>query len=105
MRSIQLPRGPAARRNYRRLPQNHLLPLALRRRGCDSSVLAPLERDVRLARVEAALFAADEPLVPRKLAVVAEVPDLPELRRLVQRLQDYYDQDDSPFQVEEIAGG
>jgi len=65
----------------------------------------PLARDRRLATVEAALLAADEPLTPRKLAAVAGLADAAEARRLVKRLQILYDQGDSAFQVEELAGG
>src|SRR5262249_14495510 len=55
--------------------------------------------------VEAALFAADEPLMPRKLATVAELADATEARRLVEKLKAFYEQDGTAFQVEEIAGG
>jgi segregation and condensation protein B len=65
----------------------------------------PLARDRRLAAVEAALLAADEPLTPRKLAAVAGLTDTAEARRLVKRLQVLYDQGESAFQVEELAGG
>jgi segregation and condensation protein B len=95
----------AVRRDYRDLPANHRLPLALRWQSEESAVPGQRERDVKLARIEAALFAADEPLTPKKLATVAAVPNLVEVRRLVQRLKDYYDQDETAFQVEEIAGG
>jgi segregation and condensation protein B len=64
-----------------------------------------LARDAKLAAVEAALFAADEPLVPRRLAVVSGLADAAEARRQVQRLQALYDRDGTAFQVEEIAGG
>jgi segregation and condensation protein B len=62
-------------------------------------------RDARLALVEAALFAADEPLSPRRLAAVAGLADAPEARRQVRRLRSLYDADGSAFQVEEVAGG
>jgi segregation and condensation protein B len=64
-----------------------------------------LARDARLAAVEAALFAADEPLAPRRLAVVSGLADAAEARRQVQRLQALYDRDGTAFQIEEIAGG
>jgi segregation and condensation protein B len=67
--------------------------------------LGPLQRDASLARVEAALFAADEPLTPRKLAHAAQIADPQQVKRLVQKLRDYYDADGTAFQVEEIAGG
>lgn len=64
-----------------------------------------LARDGQLAMVEAALFAADEPLTPRRLATVAGIPKTGDIRSLVQRLRDLYDAGNSPFQVEEVAGG
>jgi segregation and condensation protein B len=65
----------------------------------------PLARDAALARLEAALLAADEPLPARKLATVADLPDVAAARRLVQQLRELYDQDGTAFQVEELAGG
>jgi len=62
-------------------------------------------RDVRLATVEAALMAADEPLTARRLTTVAGLAGATEARRLVARLQALYEQDGSAFQVEEVAGG
>jgi segregation and condensation protein B len=64
-----------------------------------------LARDAPLAWVEAALFAADDPLPARRLASVAGLDDAVEARRLVQRLQALYERDGSAFQVEELAGG
>ncbi len=64
-----------------------------------------LARDPELARVEAALFLADEPLPARKLATVAAVGDAATARRLVARLRELYDRSESAFQVEELAGG
>ena len=62
-------------------------------------------REARLAWVEAALLAADEPLTLRRLAAAAGVADASEARRLVERLQALYEQDGTAFQVEELAGG
>lgn len=63
-----------------------------------------LARDVALSRIEAALFAADEPLTARRLSEVAGI-DAAAARRLVRKLQDLYDRDGTAFQVEEVAGG
>jgi segregation and condensation protein B len=71
----------------------------------ESAPPGPLTRDARLAELEAALFAADEPLPPRKLAAVAGLADAAEARRLVERLRHLYDADGTAFQVEELAGG
>jgi segregation and condensation protein B len=71
----------------------------------DEAGPSPLGRDARLAAVEAALMAADEPLTGRRLAAVAGLADAAEARRLVARLRELYDQDGTAFQVEELAGG
>jgi segregation and condensation protein B len=65
----------------------------------------PQARDRTLAQVEAALFAADEPLAPRKLATVCGLADAAEARRQVGRLRELYEREGSSFLVEEIAGG
>jgi segregation and condensation protein B len=58
-----------------------------------------------LAQVEAVLFAADEPLPPRRLASAAGLADATEARRRVRRLQEMYEEEGSAFQIEEVAGG
>src|SRR4051812_10459191 len=89
-------------------PRDHRPPAWLRLAGGDEvggGAPAPLHRDPRLALVEAALFAADEPLTPRRLAAVAGLPDAAEARKLVQQLHALYERDGTAFQVEELAGG
>lgn len=100
-------RGPASRRRTDRFPPNAKLPLAYRLLGewPDPTPADPHARDAKLARVEAALFLATEPLTARKLARTAALADSAEARRLVQRLRELYDADATAFQVEEIAGG
>lgn len=91
-----------------RLPKNHLLPSALRSReegGWEAKGRGEHARDQRLAEVEAALFAAAEPLSAKRLALAAGLDDLAEARRLVRTLQGLLDKDGSAFQVEELAGG
>jgi segregation and condensation protein B len=90
------------------LPQNRRLPAVYRLLWEGTSELAvqgELARDSRLAAVEAALLAADEPLTARRLAVAAGLADGAEARRLVRKLQAMLDRDGSAFQVEELAGG
>jgi segregation and condensation protein B len=90
------------------LPQNRSLPPIYRLLAEESREdrgEGELARDARLARVEAALLAADEPLTARRLAVIAELKDTAEARLLVERLQALYQRDDSAFQVEELGGG
>src|SRR4051812_34598715 len=99
-------RGPASRRRTDRFPPNARLPLAYRfGERPDPTPADPHARDAKLARVEAALFLATEPLTARKLASAAALADSAEARRLVARLRGLYDADASAFQVEEIAGG
>jgi segregation and condensation protein B len=90
------------------LPGNHRLPAVYRLLLHDPGQEAEqgeLARDAQLAMVEAALMAADEPLPARKLAQAAGLRDGTEARRLVLRLQQFYDRDETAFQVEELAGG
>jgi segregation and condensation protein B len=65
----------------------------------------PWARDVRLARLEAILFLAREPLSTRRLAQLAGLADGTEARTLVRRLNRLYDGGGSPFRAEEIGGG
>lgn len=65
----------------------------------------PQTRDAQLARLEAALMLADEPLTARKLATIADLDDASEARQLIDRLKALYDGDGTAFQIEEIAGG
>jgi len=99
--------GPATRRPYAQRPgnaprpfwpQTHAAPL-------DPAPTDPYGRDPKLARLEAVLLIADEPLTARRLADAAGLTDAAEARRLIDRLHDYYEADGSAFQIEEIAGG
>ena len=65
----------------------------------------PLGRKPRLARVEAVLFLARQPLSSRKIAQLANLADGNEARTLIRRLRRLYDAGTSAFQVEEVAGG
>jgi segregation and condensation protein B len=89
------------------LPRNHRPP-ALHRfflEDREEAAIGELARDARLALVEAALLAADEPLSLRRLAATAGLTDPSDVRQLVQRLQELYEHDGTAFQVEELAGG
>ena len=106
MRPAQLALGPATRRPYRVRPGNVRPPAVLRYApSAEPTVLDPLARDGKLARLEAALMLADEPLTARRLAEVAALADAAEARRLVDQLKALYDADGTAFQVEELAGG
>jgi segregation and condensation protein B len=71
----------------------------------DAAAGDELGRDAALATVEAVLFAAEEPLPPRRLAAAAGLKDAAEARRQAQRLRELLDRDGSAFRVEELAGG
>jgi segregation and condensation protein B len=104
------PPGPqkrTCRAGQGRLPTNYRQP-ALHRfflEEKEGASLGALARDARLASIEAAFLAADEPLTLRRLAVAAGLTDNAEVRQLVQRLQSLYEQDGTAFQIEELAGG
>jgi len=71
----------------------------------ESAAAGPAVRSPQLARLEAVLFAATEPLSSRRLAEAAGLKDAAEARRLVAELRECYEQDGSAFTVENIAGG
>src|SRR5262249_38656872 len=99
---------PLSRPGRESLPFNRGLPMAyrlVRETLSEPAAQGPLARDARLAAIEAALFAADEPLTPRRLAQVAELSDVGEPRRLSRQLRPWYVEGGSAFHLEEIAGG
>ena len=101
------PLGPAARRPWTRRPGD-ARPHPLARRAQLPPQVAPadpLARDPKLARLEAALFLADEPLAAKKLADAAGLADAAEARSLVAKLRTLYDADGTAFQVADLAGG
>jgi len=79
------------------------------RESCSSEAIdetdPDLVRDPSLARMEAALFLAREPLTSRKLAQFAGLADGTAARTLIRRLNGLYDLSGSAFRVEEVAGG
>lgn len=62
-------------------------------------------RSPKLARLEAALFAADGPSNTRRLAQVASLADGTEARTLIRQLNAIYDAGGTAFRVEQVAGG
>ena len=99
--------GTATRRPYAQRPGNAVLPAALRQRDevVEPPSSDPLGRDADLARLEAVLMMADEPLTARRLADAAGVGNSEDVRRLLDRLRTLLNDEGSAFQVEEIAGG
>ncbi|HZZ73099.1 MAG TPA: SMC-Scp complex subunit ScpB [Pirellulales bacterium] len=98
--------APARRGAARRVaPDSAIAHRGQTARGAPSAPAGPLMRDAELARVEAVLFLAREPLTSRKLANLARLADGTAARTLVRRLNRVYDLADTPFRVEEVAGG
>ena len=62
-------------------------------------------RSDELARLEAALFLAREPLTTRRLAKLARLPDGTRARALLRELRGLQDAAGSAMRVEQIAGG
>jgi len=58
-----------------------------------------------LARLEAALFIARQPLSPRRLAKLARLPDGTKARALMRELRRLQDGAGAAFRIEQIAGG
>ena len=94
----------------------HLWPRHIRRRKrwsrAKSAGLAPVteavgshHRSDDLARLEAALFIAREPLPIRRLAKLARLPDATRGRSLLRELNQFFDAAGSAFRVEHVAGG
>lgn len=89
------------------------------RRGIVPALAAPLAQvettaapatevaahDPALARLEAVLFLAREPLASRKLSQYANLADGTQARTLVRRLNERYDAAGRAFRVEQVAGG
>jgi len=63
------------------------------------------DRQTPLARLEAILFLAREPLSARKLGQLAGLADGTAARTLVRKLNRLYDAEGFAFRIEEVAGG
>ena len=63
------------------------------------------QRSEELARLEAALFIARQPLSPRRLAKLARLPDGTKARALMRELRRLQDDAGAAFRIEQIAGG
>ena len=82
-------------------PTLHRLPFDVRELG----PFDPLGRDAVLARIEAALMLADEPIASKRLAEATGLKDGIEARRQIERLRQLYQSDDSSFEIADVAGG
>ena len=65
----------------------------------------PDRRDAKLARLEAVLFIAREPIHSRKMSQFANLADGTEARTLAKRLNEIYDASGRAFRIYEVAGG
>lgn len=92
-------RACAARRNLSDLPPSGVAPPPAPPAAADHV------RSEELARVEAALFLAREPLAARRLAKLARLADGTRARALVLELRRMQEAGGSPVRVEQIAGG
>lgn len=62
-------------------------------------------RTEKMARLEAALFVAEDALSARKLANVATLADATEVRTLIKLLNGYFEAGDTAFRIEHVAAG
>ena len=62
-------------------------------------------RTPKMARLEAVLFVADEPLPIKRLMQLATLADADEAQTLIDRLNRAYDASDSTFRIEPVATG
>ncbi len=62
-------------------------------------------RTLKMARLEAVLFVADEPLSVRRLAQLATLTDVAEVEELIVRLNSALDTNGSSFRIERVATG
>jgi len=76
-----------------------------RAEGDVESTNEPFARDTNLAKLEALLLMADEPLTARRLAEVLGFQDAQDARQQIARLENLYEHEESSFQVALIAGG
>lgn len=88
-----------ARWRWRRRPR------AVRNAPDEPTTPGPCHRSDELARLEAALFLAREPLSTRRLAKLARLTDGTRARALIRDLKRLHEEAGSAFRVEQIAGG
>ena len=67
--------------------------------------IATYLRSHELARLEASLFVAREPLPIRRLAKLARLPDATRARSLLKKLNTLFDKSGTAFRIEHLAGG
>jgi len=78
----------------------------LRQASASTPIDSPTQDDAACqSRVEGILFLAKEPLPSRKIALLADIKDGREVRRIIGSLNKQYDTRGQSFRVEQIAGG
>ena len=93
------------RRRRRQSPSRQQTPPRRPAAAEDSLAPGPDRRSDELARLEAALYMAREPLSPRRLATLAQLADGTRARSLLKELKRLQESSGSAFRVEQIAGG
>lgn len=90
-----------------RAVENRAMPPTYRQRPATATAPAEIAglRNPKLAKLEAVLWLADEPLTERKLAAAIGESEVAETHQLIQELHRLFDADQSAFQIEELAGG
>lgn len=96
------PRWPAQTRRQHRIAFGRWRRAAERTRP---GVVGEHPRSEDLARLEAALFVAREPLPVRRLAKLARLPDATRARTLLRELNQLLDAAGAAFRIEHLAGG
>jgi len=86
-------------------PEPQSSPICLTTAPTFGARAAEPESDNALARLEAILFLAREPINSRKLSQYANLADGTQARTLVRRLNDQYDATGRAFRIENVAGG
>ncbi|MCZ2343588.1 MAG: SMC-Scp complex subunit ScpB [Bacteroidales bacterium] len=100
--------GPQTWRGYHRRPGNVRPPLSVRTlTGVRTRETAndPLARDDQIAKLEAVLFLADEPLPAKILCRAVGLRDTHAVEHLLDRYQALLDADGAPIHVFATAGG
>jgi len=95
-----------AKSTTRNRPVNHRLPAVYRLRNVGNRQdVKPDCRSTEMARLEAVLWLADEPLPLRKIGAILGINSIGHVEQLIDQLQSVLTAEDSAFQIEELAGG
>src|SRR6185369_3298439 len=69
------------------------------------AILPVTRRSPKMARLEAVLLVSDGALPLKRLAQLATLADVTEVKTLVNRLNEAYDRCSTPFRIERVAAG